>query len=191
MRSISFETVGSVSAMVVGVASLFVAMNEAGSVRRQQAAAVLPIVKMTTFNSSSDEGTIVSLEVENVGIGPAFIEAERMSLDGTPIIPSEGQTAASALREVIADDVGDAGFWTSRLEGEIMRSGDSFPLFSATWRPETEGRGAYAGALIRRLFNDLDLEICYCSVFDECWETTVNAEERPKPIKSCEAFERH
>ena len=64
---ISFEAVGSIVAVIIGLAALFVAWDEARSVRKQQAASVLPVIKIRTINLNNDEGSISSVVVENVG----------------------------------------------------------------------------------------------------------------------------
>jgi len=66
------------SAMLVGLGSLFIVLYQTALIREQQKASVLPYL-MIAFNSS-DAGSYIALR--NVGLGPAKIEQIRVRHDG-------------------------------------------------------------------------------------------------------------
>ncbi|WP_298913677.1 hypothetical protein [uncultured Algimonas sp.] len=175
-----FQTVGSISAMVVAVASLFVAWDEANSVRRQQAAAVLPIIKIATpfMNDASDRS--FRINVSNVGVGPAFIDKADIRWNGQSLQSIE------ALRPLIADTAGDAAFWTSRLEGQILGGGETLLMFEVDWDPVRDGAARAAASTATSVWDDLTITACYCSVYDRCWVTEMNRTGRPDRVDSCD-----
>lgn len=179
MRRLSFETVGSITAIVVGVAALFVAWDEARSVRRQQAASVLPIVKMETPFMNGDDERSFRIEVRNVGVGPAFFDRADILWDGELV------TVAEELKFNAQEAAGEAGFWTSELDGYVLGGGESMLLYEVTWEPGAKGaeqRAYEVAALIRR---SVQVEACYCSVYDDCWRTELNRQGRPEPADRC------
>lgn len=177
-RYLSFETVGSVVAIVVGVAALFVAWDEAKSVRRQQAASVLPVLKISGVNSNEMDGSVTSIVVANIGIGPAFIESASIIWNGEVLDDVE------ALRAILREDEVPYGIWTSRLDGEIIGGGSSIDLLAISLQrsPQSDEQ---TYALRRRLYEGLQIEACFCSVYEDCWETSLNKQYRPEPVKEC------
>lgn len=178
-RRFGFETVASVSAIVVAVASLFVAWDEAGSVRRQQAASVLPIVKIDTRYLNSDTERSYEIRISNVGVGPAFIDRGVITWDGMPV-----QTVED-LEYNVVDLAGDADFWTSELQGQIVGGGESFLLYRAVWDPDVAGSEAATRKTVAKLWESMDMNICFCSVYDSCWTTRVNHLGRPSEVRTC------
>ncbi|WP_306252432.1 hypothetical protein [Parvularcula sp. IMCC14364] len=177
---ISFETVGSIVAIVVGVVALFVAWDEAKSVRKQQAASVLPIVKIFTSYTTTEMGHKSAVIVQNVGVGPAFIENARIIWDGTQL-----QDVRSGLAVLPgANDLVE--IWTSPLYGEIMSGNDEYEMFSAIM-PSEKVTAEYISSLKTSINRNLIIEACFCSVYEECWTTNLNSTIRPQPIKSCAA----
>lgn len=180
-RGVRFETIGSVSAIVVAVASLFVAWDEARSVRRQQAASVLPILKVRTPFRNDERERSYRIEVANVGVGPAFVEAASVTWDGVPVRTAED------LRFNVEEVAGEADFWTAELEGQVLGGGESMLLYEVAWAPEAEGAADAAVATVRRLWEAVDVAACYCSVYDRCWRTEMDRTGRPDRVARCEA----
>ena len=72
------DRVVGVSAMLVGLGSLFIVLYQTALIREQQKASVLPYL-MIVYNSGSD-GAYIALR--NVGLGPARIERISIRRDG-------------------------------------------------------------------------------------------------------------
>ncbi len=175
---ISFETVGSIVAIVVGVAALFVAWDEAKSVRKQQAASVLPILKVYTLYVSEEEGYKSAVIVENVGVGPAFIENARSSWSGESL-----QSIRAGLRH-LPDAQNLTNIWTSPLYGEIV-AGDSQYEYVSAIMPTDKISATYVNELKNTIASNLKIEACYCSIYNDCWKTSLNKDGRPEPVKTC------
>ncbi|MEM7729385.1 MAG: hypothetical protein AAF311_08930 [Pseudomonadota bacterium] len=176
----AFQTVGSISAIVVAVASLFVAWDEANSVRRQQAASVLPIVKIVTpfMNDATDRS--FRILVSNVGPGPAFVDRSDIRWNGQALDSIE------ALRPLIAEQVDEAAFWTTRLQGHVLGAGETLRMYEIVWDPARDGANQSAALTATSVWRNLEIDACYCSVYDDCWVTTMNRTGRPDPVDSCE-----
>ena len=180
-RRVSFETIGSISAIVVALASLFVAGDEARSVRRQQAASVLPILKVQTRSLNDSSERSVLIRVENVGVGPAFIDAGTIRWDGEPLGSVED------LRGRVQAIGGNASIWTAPLQGQVVGGGSGFDLFAATWTADAAGAGEATLQAIRLVQESVTIQTCYCSVYDDCWRTEMNRLGRPDHASRCEA----
>lgn len=178
LARLSFETVGSIVAIVVGIAALFVAWDEARSVRKQQAASVLPVLKIASMNTNDETGAETSIVVQNVGIGPAFIESARIEWGDTVVDNVED------LRAFVADGQTSYGIWTSRLEGEILGGGEHYDLFAVTISADELTRENLS-VLRTAIFDNLQISACFCSVYDDCWTTSLNKKYRPEPADEC------
>jgi len=182
LARISFETVGSIVAIIVGIAALFVAWDEAKSVRKQQAASVLPVLKINSLNLNEVDGSITSIIVKNVGIGPAFVENAAIYW-GDEKLPS-----MEAVRQRIEEDGNYYGFWTARLEGEILAGSEEFNLLTVTV-PAGPDSNARTNALRTTLYQNLGVDACFCSVYEDCWTTSLNKKYRPEPVDECRRSE--
>ena len=83
---LNFETVGSITAMVIGACALFVAWDQAQIMRKQQHASVLPVINIDGGFSTSADSHVMTLSFSNDGIGPALIESASLTLDGREIL---------------------------------------------------------------------------------------------------------
>lgn len=180
-RRFSFETIGSISAIVVAVASLFVAWDEARSVRRQQAASVLPILRIQTPFMNDERERSYRIEVVNVGVGPAFIDRGVITWKGEPVRTDED------LKFNVMDIAGEgAEFWTAPLDGQVLGGSESFLLYEVTWPPTEEGAAEAAVMTARSLVDAVDISACYCSVYDRCWQAEMGRLGRPERAERCE-----
>ena len=54
-----------------------------------------------------------------------------------------------------------------------------------TWAKPTESAALSAWVHVNDVRNGLEVEACYCSLFDECWLTNATA-DIPRPVATCE-----
>lgn len=169
------QTVLAVAGVFTGAVALYAALHESAAVRRQSAAAVWPYAQVTMNNYATDEAALFELVLTNAGVGPARIEAMRVDLGG--------QAAAdwrSAILSVAGENGLDRPYAQASALGRVMRPGDSLSLFS-TVDPLLAARMQEAA-----LADDAAIEICYCSIFDECWVSRAHAApEPPTQVRQC------
>lgn len=180
-RRLSFETIGSISAIVVGIAAVLVSLDQARTTRRAQEAAVLPLVKIQTrFANDANERSFL-VEIANIGTGPAFVEDAQIVWDGGAAPDFE---AVRAEMDWIGED---AAVWTGVLAGNVLGMAERQALFEARWAPDAPGASGAAIATAEAVWSSLDVEACYCSVFEQCWRTQMNRLQRPEPVARCDA----
>lgn len=121
----------------------------------------------------STESDTVEIGVENSGIGPARIRAAKIEYEGEwqanwhDLLESVGQSGASRNFGLLNDQVLSPGeeevILTVTSDSSERKSGSLPPLAKAIW----EG--------------DVDLVLCYCSVYNQCWITTMQRRLRVMP----------
>jgi len=119
-----------------------------------------------------------TVNVSNVGIGPAKVESGEMFWHGRAYATWE-DLARVCCGYVQPTDSADA-IRTSSLEGEVLAPGKSAPLLYYPWTPANSD----AWQKLRKVVPALQFRICYCSVFDECW-LMVGASLHPKSVSVC------
>lgn len=181
---LNFETVGSIVAMIVGVSALFVAWDQAQVMRAQKHASVWPIVSSDFVISGDENSRTLEFVVENAGVGPALVESISLKLNGA---------AAHRWRELEetlfgAEITGSMAFNGNDLEGAVLAAGESVTVMKGTWSAGEETDAAFQALAARYLEGgapDVVLEVCYCSVFDRCWQSRDQA--RSADVKTCPA----
>lgn len=171
------QTILAVAGMFTGAVALYAALNEADAVRKQQQAVVWPYVGVTQINYGSAGEERFVINVSNKGIGPARIIAAEVTVDGEPV---------SSWREVLRPFAGGEPFAMSnyRIGGSVLAPGEEVTAVAVELK--------YSSEEILSGFRELassdraNLRICYCSVFDDCWQyDTLN--ESAEPVKQCSA----
>jgi len=168
------QALTAIGAMVVGLAALFIAWDQARVMRAQQHGAVVPALQIDAFTRTELQRLSIGLRVANNGVGPAMIRNVRVLRDG------ETASDVAAMFAALPTDQLDRSWVT--LTGRVIAPGELVTPISVDWRAENVGTDA-----IRDLFVEWerwDIEICYCSVFDRCWIATVQESDR-RPVNTC------
>ncbi len=110
------------------------------------------------------QGNRVEIWVRNTGVGPARIRAANVSHQGTVL------TDWAALMRTLQVDVDNITRSYSLIGGRVLGV-DSEPetIFAVDIRADSRDPNA-SRRLAAAIFDDsVDVELCYCSVYDECW----------------------
>ncbi|MEM9173087.1 MAG: hypothetical protein AAGA84_10320 [Pseudomonadota bacterium] len=165
-----WSDVASVLALVLSVAALFVAIIEANTTRDMAKAEAWPFLSVgPSYNS---EG--FSLLAVNKGVGPARIRDFVVSLRGKPV---------ENLDQMILDVLGpEEAFSYDRYRSglassAVVSAGETLNIFWVDWDPASR-------KLSNVLQADLEISICYCSVYDDCWQASMRRDE-PEPVSRC------
>ena len=151
------------AAGVVSLSALSVSIYEAYLMREQQAASVLPIIDFWAAYSTDHS---YSLNLANKGLGPAFIKHITVSVDGNP-----AQTWGQAVKTLTDRWV---ALSESALIGSVLAPGEAGQMLAV--------KDGDSGTLIWSNAERVELAVCYCSVFSNCWTTTVTDLNVGKPI---------
>lgn len=155
-----FETVGSISAIVVGVAALYVSWDQGRVMRQEVRASVWPAVQVEGYVDRRDEMMAIGMKLQNSGVGPARIERITIRNEGEVVEDLDAlvdRMPAGAERAVAS------------ATGRIMAAGEMLVPFELRYSDSSPLAEVDAVDLVQSLSQDWTLEVCYCSVLDQCW----------------------
>jgi hypothetical protein len=175
------------SALFISVVSLGVAilhghtmesMAEANA--RLVAANSWPFLSYGAGIVTTDGVTTLHMQVLNSGVGPAKIESAELVWKGVAYRADQDFLNACCGFDLATG----AAFDSDLLPNEVLRAGERIKFLELTRSANPEVFDALRRAMISR---DLQLNICYCSIFDECWKgdlTTLSL--KPAPVQACD-----
>ncbi|RFF30704.1 hypothetical protein [Wenzhouxiangella sediminis] len=168
-----FETVGSITAIVVGVAALFVSFDQSRVMREEIRASIWPALQVDGFASLENGTLAIGLSVQNAGVGPALVERVTIRHDDSPV---EDLDALRALMPPGAD------LSRTSLTGRVVAAGASVRPFELRY-PAEESDDAID--VLNRLLSRWSAEVCYCSTLGQCWVASDDP-GAPTMVDSCE-----
>ena len=121
------------------------------------------------------------ISLTNSGPGIAYVQNVRALINDKPIIDSK------KFRDALMNGrlFGYAKFEEQSAAG-YLSPGESVTPWSFSWSQSSRSEiEAYLRGEFGQPLDGVDLEICYCSVFDDCWSARASDTNKPKPIKSC------
>jgi hypothetical protein len=174
------------SAMFVSIVSLAVAVHHGNAMDRLVAANSWPFLLYDTDNQDPQGQRRIALKVENVGVGPARIQTFEVWWQGEPVA-----TAPELLRRCCMKDAkppigpseaSSLQFSIGQITSRVLRAGDAEAFL--TLKLEESNADIWHRLNVARM--QLKMRACYCSVFDECWQTDLE-QTSAKQVRSCPA----
>jgi hypothetical protein len=190
----SWDLLASLVAITISAASLYTAYHTSHSMERLVHASSWPALQLDSSNGTTEGGAILSFDIHNTGVGPAQIHDFKILVDGQPV-PSQGWLIDNLIKaccnEARTEALAAAGGNRHAMLGTDMtspvasRSLAPNEWVSAIRWPRTDTNAVLWQQLdLARQSGRIQLRVCYCSVFDECW--TANSHEFPQqPVRSC------
>ena len=133
------------------------------------------------FSDATPEGTeVLSLDLLNRGVGPAHEQSLRVKV-GEGYVRSVKELFAASLgpgQSVKAQEVLHP-VW-NRVRTRFIPGGQSQFVFRLAKTEEN----AHFWDLLAKDSESWNVEFCYCSVFQECWEAHSKWQE-PEHVKQC------
>jgi hypothetical protein len=174
------------SAMFVSIVSLAVAVHHGNAMDRLVAANSWPFLMYDTENMDAQGNRRISLKIENSGVGPARIQTFEVWWQGQPVatapellsrccMPDAKAPLDSSTARALDVNIG-------QIASRVMRAGDEEAFLSL--RLKEANAEIWHRLDVARL--QLKLRACYCSVFDECWETDLQ-QTSARRVRSCPA----
>ena len=163
---------GSLAVLMSGV-SIFIAVHHGQTMEKLVEANSWPNISYQTGNELPGQPQAITLALRNTGVGPARIDSFEVFYKDTPV------RNFSQLLKTCCDAKSDY-FSVSIVRGEVLPARDEidFLTFSAG-----HNKPDVWEALNQKRMN-VRVRVCYCSVFDECWERDSRL-TRPTPVKEC------
>jgi hypothetical protein len=172
------------SAFLISLISLTVAIHHGKTMDKLVASNSYPNIDIETSNQEDlhdglGQRSVLNIELINTGIGPARIRTVEVRVGDKP---------AADFHALLAACCTDAGslplpkttpYYSGDLRGHMLQAGKSLRLFSWAEAPN-DPRWARLKAVISKV----DVNVCYCSVFDECY---VHDSRRAEPahVEAC------
>ena len=179
MRQRWLDVLVAFAALFVSVVSLAVAMRTADANTRLVSASSWPFLSYGAGIVTVAGVPRIHMKVGNAGVGPAKIESAELVWKGTAYRRDEDFLKACCG----ADPASKIKFDSSLLPHEVLRAGDTIEFLGLA---KSADPGVF-DALQRAMFSrDLQINVCYCSIFDECWKmdlTTLTL--KPDSVPAC------
>jgi hypothetical protein len=163
------------AALIVSGASLYIARQQTNVMDRQLAASIWPAIQFSTSNLRDDE-PVITMTIENVGVGPARIHDFTVLHDGRTVTD-----LTEFVSECCAPEGASFRTITSFVEGRILPPEERIDFLTLP----ADAQHPEVFAEFDRVRGELEIHVCYCSVLEECWTMSRGARE-PEPVESCE-----
>ena len=167
-----------VSAAVVSLVSLFLALQHGRVMEKMVEASTWPYVFVGFSTHNADGTPHPTLWITNKGVGPAKIESVEVFYQGKALgDPHE------LLRTILApaDPARRFGVLQSDIIDSVLSAKEVVNLIDLNAKDYSTDEYAK----IREAFDKLTFRTCYCSVFDECSVLDTRKALRPVAVKAC------
>jgi hypothetical protein len=168
------------AAVVAAGASVFIALCSFGlsiyettSARRHDRLSVQPQLVISFYYDDTGAGW----RDANLGLGPAHIRGFKVLVDGVPQKPTD---MFELIKTIFKIPNTTKVTFSNLLAGVTVRAGDNLVL---VWVSQ--------GADAQRVQNDnqrIKFEICYCSIYKECWLYSTSGPVEGLKDDSCSTF---
>lgn len=169
-RFLRADLIVALLAVVIGLCTMFVYIYQARIMSKQMHMAAWPYLE-TNFSRTNNSFTV---NVQNKGIGPAIIKKAYVVVDDVPL--ADTQANIDSITFIITGSRNILNGYTNLL-GRVMAPNDVVQFIEVTDSTKINN------FLLAMRKHKVRLEICYCSVFEECWKATGSKVE---PCKECE-----
>jgi hypothetical protein len=172
------------SAFIIGLISLSVAIHHGKTMDKLVASNSYPNIDIEGGNEEDlhdglGQRRVVYFGLVNTGIGPARIRTVEVSFGGRPVASFHALLDACCTKAPAGAAPKTHLFYAGDLRGSMLPAGKFVRLFS--W-PEAADDPRWAR--LEALRPKVDIRVCYCSVFDECYVHDSRNTE-PKRIEAC------
>lgn len=160
------ETIVGLSALFVSLVAVFIAVYSAMTDRAYARASVWPYLEV--LHSNSQSGKSLSISIENVGVGPARVKYVTLEYDGKFYRSWDELIRESNRGESYQFRSSYIGSRTIASQRNIKAIETSLPAFYEM---------IYSSNV-----DKFQLNICYCSIYDDCWLLEKNG---VKAVEEC------
>ena len=164
------DRVLSLAAGLAAITAVVVSLYQASLAREQLRASAWPYLAQS---NSFSAGQPYLRNVSNEGVGPARVRSFSVLVDERPV--STWNAAVHAL----TGEGEPALVYSSFGRGKVLPPGATRTLLSLPSGPR-------ASTFWQQAQTRLVTRVCYCSVYDECWQAD-SRENEPRPVRECAA----
>src|SRR3954447_16522404 len=179
------EYITSAVAIFVSLVSLWIGIGTEDANQKMVAASSWPFLQLDSGNSDDAGKPHIQLSLVNAGVGPAKVESFEVFWHGRAYRTSQQLLHDCCRLKFFPFKMGiEAPFLgpqSASMVGHVVRPGET-RLFLGLVLGSSNSEAWQAFDRVR--LNELRFRACYCSVFDECWTTTLR-DLHPVAAKSC------
>lgn len=188
-----FDVLITLTLVIISMGSLYVSIHTGETMEklvkqneRLVRASSTPLLQFNHGNAKFDEATktnrsALTFSVANVGAGPArIVWFEARYKDKS--LPTFG-----ALGDIVKPQGAlTMTMLSTPIASTLMTAGEERDIFVWNKPPDIDLIGVETWKRVDAARWELEVEVCYCSLFDECWTTYAKADV-PKPVARCDA----
>lgn len=187
------------SAILVSVTSLVVAIRQGETQSRLQAASTWPFLSFSNSNIGENRDSAIEFSIRNQGVGPALLKQVRMEYNGKPVqgFPELLQACCgwapgvdvAALRRLGPEEASRGlppealaqvtGVFNASVRGPYA-PGERRVFMSLPRTPQN----TELWSRLNNVRQNVDLKACYCSALGECWRGDLSSMEQEK-VRAC------
>ena len=172
------ELVIATLALAASAAASVATVVQTHVVGNQLSASVWPYL---SFDTTISPGRL-ALRVDNDGLGPALVRNVRLTVDGQPktawrtVLPLFGRRTGTAAPHAVRSR---ASVTESDISVQtVIRPGSSINVIEV----RNASIDNVTGDAIKRR---IDMQICYCSILQQCWTVALISDAQPKSVNDC------
>jgi hypothetical protein len=183
-QSFSFmESIIAIGALVTSSAAVYIAWDQANVMHTEQKATVLPAIQIDRFEL--DEGSTVSVgfNIENAGVGPAFLQSATLTNKSEAVQGQEHLTSELPYASELSVAI-------EQMSGRVLAPGVQKQAMLLRWRSDPLEPSSRSQIYTKT--DGLALEVCYCSTLgirggsqDQCWISKSGQRAHPKVVAKC------
>jgi hypothetical protein len=173
------------TALITSISSIFIAVHHGRIMEKLVQANSLPYLQGGVSNVTTEGTQVLSLDLLNRGVGPAHEQSLRVKVGDRYVTSVDDLLAASLPPNQLTEVQGARkdrimSVAASNVKHRFIPGGQSQLIF----RIDRTTENARYWDMINAAWKNWDVEYCYCSVFNECWQVNGVMNE-PEPVKEC------
>jgi hypothetical protein len=169
-----------VTALITSISSIAIAVHHGQIMEKLVQANSVPYMQGGFSNVTPEGLRVLSLDLLNRGVGPAHEQSLRVKV---------GERYVKSVRELIVASLGPDQAAEAESALDPMKNGVRKRFIPGgaqqlVFRMPRTPENARHWDLLNGAQRKWDVEFCYCSVFQECWQVLGEWGE-PEPVDSC------
>lgn len=174
------ELVIAVTALITSISSIALAVYHGHVMKMLVEANSIPYMQGGFSTVTPDDKDVLSLDLLNRGVGPAHEESLHVKVHGRYVRSLPDLISASLGADRAAKDQGVLHHMENKIPTRFIPGGQQQFVFRIAKTAENSD----IWTLLAKDSARWDIEFCYCSVFEECWEVPGVWQE-PRHTKEC------
>ena len=172
------DMVVALSAVIISVASLYVALRADQTQERLLQSTVWPYVQYDTSDATATGTRRLAFELTNAGVGPAIIRSFSLAYDGHYVTTVHQLLTACCMANASKSR---HGVYISTVRDRVIMAHEVVQFIQAV--PQQTEPATYTRLSDAR--SHVTIRLCYCSVLGDCWLIDSALDGVPHSVSAC------